>query len=202
MKGLEDIKMDLKEAETLGPYNNCNKLFQQISRTNFQLEAFTDKLNNINERERLLKQTESIYEQLPKMIKAFEPYYQLWQLTSSFENDKEDWMTKNILSLNYDMVEKKLTGDYQREIMRLLKYFTNIKNFVAHGVCEEAKKAIERFKEKLWLIENLTCEGLMKKPNLFKEMFTNAGLPYIELKELNLTAIIECGLDKHRGIVE
>jgi len=33
-------------------------------------------------------------------------------------------------------------------------------------------------------------------------MFSNAALPYIELKELNLTVIIECGLDKHRGIVE
>jgi|JI6StandDraft_1071083.scaffolds.fasta_scaffold12177_4 hypothetical protein len=84
MKGLEDIKMDLKEAETLGPYSSANKIFQQASRTNFQLEAFTEKLNNINEREKLLKQTESIYEQLPKMIKAFEPYYQLWQTASSF----------------------------------------------------------------------------------------------------------------------
>ena len=111
-------------------------------------------------------------------------------------------MTKNIVSLNYDMVEKKLTGDYQREVLRLLKYFTNIKNYVAHGVCEEAKKSIDKFKEKLWLIESLTCEGLMKKPNLFKEMFNNAGIPYIELKELNLTVIIESGLDKHRAIVE
>jgi len=45
-------------------------------------------------------------------------------------------MTKNIVSLNYNMVEKKLTGDYQREVLRLLKYFTNIRNYVAHGVCE------------------------------------------------------------------
>jgi hypothetical protein len=29
----------------------------------------------------------------------------------------------------------------------------------------------------------------MKKPNLFKEMFVNAGIPYIELKELNLNTI-------------
>lgn len=61
-----------------------------------------------------------------------------------------------------------MTSDYQREILRLLKYFTNIKNIVAHGVCEEAKKAMEKFREKLWLIENLTCEGLIKKPGLFK----------------------------------
>lgn len=52
------------------------------------------------------------------------------------------------------------------------------------------------------MIENLTCEGLMRKPNLFKEMFSNAGLPYVELKELNLTVILESGLDKHRTIVE
>lgn len=69
------------------------------------------------------------------MIKSFEPYNQLWQTASSFENDKEHWMTKNIVSLNYDMIEKKLTGEYQREILRLLKHFTNIKNYVAHGVC-------------------------------------------------------------------
>jgi hypothetical protein len=55
------------------------------------------------------------------------------------------------------MIEKKLTNDYQREVLRLYKYFTNIKNLVAQGVCEEAKKAIEKFREKLWIIENLTC---------------------------------------------
>lgn len=50
MRGLEEIKMDLKEAETMGPYSNANKIVQLISRTNFALEAFTEKLNNINER--------------------------------------------------------------------------------------------------------------------------------------------------------
>lgn len=37
MKTLEDIKMDLKEAETYGPYNQCNKIIQQVSKINYQL---------------------------------------------------------------------------------------------------------------------------------------------------------------------
>jgi hypothetical protein len=41
MKGLEDIKMDLKEVETLGPYSSSNKIYQQVSKINFQLESFT-----------------------------------------------------------------------------------------------------------------------------------------------------------------
>jgi 3-dehydroquinate dehydratase len=76
------------------------------------------------------------------MVKSFEPYYQLWSIASNFENDKEDWLTKSITALNYDMIEKKLSNDYQRETLRLFKYFANIRNLVAHGVCEEAKKAI------------------------------------------------------------
>jgi hypothetical protein len=44
------------------------------------------------------------------MIKAFEPYYQMWSIIYNFENDKSDWMNASVLSLHYDIIEKKLNN--------------------------------------------------------------------------------------------
>lgn len=39
---------------------------------------------------------------------------------------------------------------------------------------------IEKFREKLWVIELLTTEAMIKKPNHWKELFKECDLPEIE----------------------
>ena len=54
--------------------------------------------------------------------------------------------------------------------MELSKEFDNLSNDDASFVINEMKEDIEGFREKLWLIELLATEALMKRPIYFKEI--------------------------------
>lgn len=66
------------------------------------------------------------------------------------------------------------------------------------------KEDIESFREKLWLIELLATEALIKRPIYFKEISEECKLK-VKLEpndELTLNYVIELGLDHHREKIE
>lgn len=54
--------------------------------------------------------------------------------------------------------------------MELTKEFDNIGNDDASAILTEMRDDIEKFREKLWLIELLATEALIKRPIYFKEI--------------------------------
>ena len=65
------------------------------------------------------------------------------------------------------------------------------------------KEDVEKFREKLWLIELLTTEALIKKQHYWKEISDACKVDKIEPNdELTLKFIIEKGMDKFRDEIE
>ena len=62
-------------------------------------------------------------------------------------------------------------------------------------VAKEMKQDVEKFREKLWMIELLTTEAMIKKPAHWKDIFKECNIQEIEPNdEMNLQVLIESGI--------
>ena len=81
-----------------------------------------------------------------------------------FDLEKEEWLTSSFLKLNYQVIEKKVNSVYMRDILRLSKIFEEFDDKNAIKVLKELRTDVEKMREKLWIIELLTTEAILKKP--------------------------------------
>ena len=122
----------------------------------------------------------SEWDGLTDLIKDFEFYFKLWDLSNEFEYEKKDWETGSFMKLSYQQIEKKIDS-YWRDTNKLLKFFKDVQeNANALQVATMLKEQLHVFKGEMWLIELLTTEALQKKPAYFKEVFKECDLPVME----------------------
>lgn len=106
------------------------------------------------------------------------------------------------LKLNFTRIDKKIQ-EFQRSSIQLIKQLDDINNDSAQNIAAEFKKDIEGFKEKLWLIELLTTEALIKKPLYWKDIAKECNIPNLEPNsELTFKVILNVGLAEHKDIIE
>jgi dynein heavy chain len=74
------------------------------------------------------------------------------------------------LKNNFTQLEKLVNKEFLKETMELGKEFDSLNNDLASNIISEMKEDIEKFREKLWLIELLTTDALIKKPHYWKEI--------------------------------
>lgn len=58
-----------------------------------------------------------------------------------------------------------------RESAKLIKIFGDANDETACEVAKEMKADVEKFREKLWMIELLTTEAMTKKTSHWKDVF-------------------------------
>lgn len=63
---------------------------------------------------------------------------------------------------------------------------------------------VEKFREKLWMIELLTTEAMVKKTHHWKDIFKECEITQeIEPNdEMSLQTLVDAGLEKFREIIE
>ena len=62
----------------------------------------------------------------------------------------------------------------------MVKLFSDAGDDTAANIAREMKHDVEKFRERLWLIELLTTEAMIKKPAHWKDIFKECELPEIE----------------------
>jgi dynein heavy chain len=87
-----------------------------------------------------------------------------------FDIEKRQCFEGPFLKLNFSKIEKRINQEFYRNSIQLTKALDDLGNENAQKVAAEFKKDIEKFREKLWLIELLTTEALVKKPAYWKEI--------------------------------
>lgn len=59
---------------------------------------------------------------------------------------------------------------------------------------KELRADVERFREKMWLIELLTTEAMAKKPATWKEIFRECNVAEIEHEEMTFQGLLDAGM--------
>ena len=160
-----------------------------------RLDKAQEKVKSFNDRENLFKQPLSDYEDLTKILQTFEPYHKLWDIAMEFDLDKQDWYNGPFLRLQFPPIEKKVGQHYIKEIYRLTKYFQDLDDERPLTVVKELKQDVERFREKMWLVELLTTEAITKKPQVWREIFKECEVLDLEVnEELTLQSLLDNGM--------
>lgn len=117
--------------------------------------------------------------------------------------DKGEWNNGAFLKLQYSVIEKKINQHYFRETTKLYKIFGDSNDEIAANVAKEMRTDVEKFREYLWLIELLTTEAMIKKPQHWKDIFKECQINEIEPNdEMSLQIIIDNKLMDHKEIIE
>ena len=120
-----------------------------------------------------------------------------------FDLEKEEWTTSPFLKLNYQQIEKKVNSVYMRDILRLQKVFEEIDDAKALRVLKELRQDVEKMREKLWIIELLTTEAIIKKSLVWKDISKEIGSSeLIPSDDLTLTFLIDSGITNFREKIE
>jgi len=61
-----------------------------------------------------------------------------------------------------------------------MKLFADANDEIASNVAKEMKTDVEKFRERLWLIELLTTEAMTKKLSHWKDIFKECNIQEIE----------------------
>lgn len=120
-----------------------------------------------------------------------------------FDYEKSNTTNGPLLKNNFSQLEKQVNREFLKETIELTKEFDNLNNDDASKVLTELKEDIEKFREKLWLIELLTTEALIKKPHYWKEISETCKVDRIEPNdELTLKVVLELGLENYKEDIE
>jgi len=156
----------------------------------------------INFKEKILCQSQTQYDALHSLALEFEPYNKLWDLVLDFDIDKQDWNKGPFLKLNYSSIEKKMEF-FIKELIILQKIFLERKEDFPVKVTKMLKDDIEKFRGKLWLIDYLTNEAVLKKPAVWRDIFRECELTYMEPNnEMTLMSLIDHGLGGFKEKIE
>ena len=127
----------------------------------------------------------------------------MWENAMEFDLEREEWLTSSFLKLNYQAIEKKVNSVYMRDILRLSKIFEEFDDTNALKVLRELRTDVEKMREKLWIIELLTTEAILKKPQVWKDIFKESNSPEIApTDDMNLNVLIEAGIMNIKEKVE
>ena len=143
-----------------------------------KIDKSLDHIKMINFKEKILSIQLTQYEALQSLALEFEPYNKLWDLVLEFDIDKQDWMKGTFIKLNYTHIEKKIEF-FVRESIILQKIFLDKKEEFPVKVAKMLKEDIEKFRGKLWIIDYLTNEAVLRKPAVWKDIFRECELNYI-----------------------
>lgn len=107
-------------------------------------------------------------------------------------------MTQPFLKLNYSDIEKKINNSYV-ECSKLIKVFEELDQDNAVKISRELKEDIAEFKQKMWVIELLTTEAMVKKPAYWKEIFKECKFSFDAVNdEMSFIKLIKNGVLEHR----
>lgn len=95
---------------------------------------------------------------------------------------------------------------FYKECLKLNKTFLELEDETAASITIELKRHIETFKEYMWLVELLSTEAMTNLKKSFahwSDIFRAAEITdIIPNEEMSLKVLLECGLGKHREIIE
>lgn len=154
----------------------------------------------------MFKQAISTYEVLDAVESGFLPYFKIWNTAMKFDFEKQKTFNGPLLKNNFTQLEKLVNKEFLKETMELGKEFDSLNNDLASNIISEMKEDIEKFREKLWLIELLTTDALIKKPHYWKEISEACKLSKENKLEpndqLTLKVILDLKLDEFREEIE
>lgn len=119
-----------------------------------------------------------------------------------FDLDKQEWYQGPFLKMSFPPIDRKVNQYYVKEVLRLQKFFQDAADERASKVIKDLRSDLDKFREKMWLVELLTTEAMQKKPQTWKEIFRECQIQEIENDEMTFQTLLDAGMQQFRDKID
>ena len=188
---LEDVVSKFGKHTDL---SKVKEVSEQVVKLQGELKEAEQKKLLFNKREAILGSPMTDYSQLGKIVKAFEPFANLWTTAGNWTKWQSDWLEGPFIDLDPEDMEKEL-GNAQRTMFKLVKTFAGKEGL--GEISQTVKDEIEAFMPVMPLVTALRNPGMRERH--WEELTRNTGkeLNKATTPEFTLTELRTMGLEEH-----
>ncbi|KAL4466059.1 hypothetical protein ABPG74_004296 [Tetrahymena malaccensis] len=192
---IENIFQDFQSVKNFNNYQLAKDYCMEAQSLNEQINDAIYQGQQINKREQLLQLQLTKYVLLEQIKQQSIYFIKLWELAFQLQIDRHKWMLGSLMKISFEQFKQKiLEYDQNKEEIKVkIQELVEDKSIIK--VIQEIQKDIDQSREISWMIEYLTTEAMIKKPQFFKDLFRECNLPMIEPNEdMSLKALIDVDL--------
>ncbi|NXE09964.1 DYH1 protein, partial [Lophotis ruficrista] len=154
---LEDMQLIVGGFSIQADVNQAHELANKARQVRKQLKELQNLAILYNNREKIFGMKVTNYSELSRMVKDFQPYYDLWTTASDWMQWCESWMNDPLMEIEAEQLEKNV-NDSLKTMQRCVKQFKD--SPACQGVATEFRDKIEEFRPYVPLIQGLRSPGM------------------------------------------
>ncbi|KAF7658906.1 hypothetical protein LDENG_00006200 [Lucifuga dentata] len=193
---LESLQMVVAGFAAHADIEQAHKMANEVRRACKQLAECQVLAQTYNNRERLFGIQVTTYNSLPKLVKDFKPFRDLWTTTSDWLRWQESWLNDPLSTIDAEQLERNVTDAFNT-MQKCVKYFKDIPacQMVANDIC----KKVEDFKPYIPLIQGLRNPGMKIR---HWQMLSERIEINVQLKSsLTFSHCLELGLQNYVDVI-
>ncbi|NXX67841.1 DYH1 protein, partial [Spizella passerina] len=157
---LEEMQLTVGGFSVQSDVNQAHELAEDARDVRKQLKELQELAVLYNNRERLFGVKVTDYSGLNKMLKDFQPYFDLWTTVSNWIKWNVSWMNDSLLTIEAEELEKNVT-DSVKTMQRCVKQFKDSPD--CQSVAKEFRDKMDDFKQYVPLIQGLRNPGMRSR---------------------------------------
>lgn len=161
-----------------------------------EIADFLQELQELTElyksREQLFGMKPTTYTKIKELKESFDPFRQLWTISTMFTRQYPDWMDGDLKKLDGENIESEVNS-WRKSMLRITRQME--KYFGPKQVADTMFGKIEEFRPRIPGIIALSNRGL--KNRHWQEISAILGTDLEDMEELTLTNLLAVGLEEH-----
>nr|XP_021152153.1 dynein heavy chain 1, axonemal [Columba livia] len=157
---LEEMQLIVYGFSVTVDTNQAHDLAKKAREVKKQLKELQNLANVYNNRERIFGMKVTKYSTLSKMVKDFQPYYDLWTTVSDWMQWHNSWMNDPLVELEAEQLEKNV-NESSKTMQKCVRQFKD--SPACQAVAMEFRDKIEDFKSYVPLIQGLNNPGMKSR---------------------------------------
>ncbi|KAH0630033.1 hypothetical protein JD844_012597 [Phrynosoma platyrhinos] len=194
LERLDGLQLAVAGFSAHSDINRAHEIANEARRVRKQLKDSQQMALLYNNRERIFGSPVTNYDKLNRMVKDFQPFYDLWTTASDWLRWAESWMNDPLSAIDAEQLEKNVNESF-KTMHKCVKQFKEIP--ACQDVAMEIRGKIEEFRPYIPLIQGLRNPGMRNRhwEMLSEEIKMNvkpkANLTFARCLEMKLQDHIE-----------
>lgn len=198
-KTLANLEEEVNELSTLKDISDVTNIAAKIKEVESKLVAAQAKARLFNSREALFEGDTTDYEDVGRILKAFEPFSNLWQTTKEWTELSRQWMDGKFMDLNAEEVER-LVDKYFVTINKAVKFFQKSDMVEQLAIANEIKTQINAFRPEVPLLVVLRNPGMRDRH--WEKIATQLKVDIMPIENFTTSQILSLGLKDQLDFIQ
>ncbi|XP_077458505.1 dynein axonemal heavy chain 1 [Stigmatopora argus] len=193
---IETVQRVVEKFVGFADIDHATELANDVRRASKELKECQGLAQTYNTRERLFGNPVTNYDRLHKMVKQFQPFYDLWTTTYDWIIRHESWLNDPLTSIDPELLERNVTGA-QDTMNKCIKQFKN--NPDCQSVASVIRAKIEEFRPYVPLVQGLRNPGM--RMHHWDALSDTIQIKVVPQAKLTLSRCLELGLQNHMDAI-